>query len=153
MNQIGHKFEKDAFYKSGWVAKLINRLMYDGKKEIVEKEFYTFIKSLKNAKVNGLLLYFYALEILRPVVDIIPAVRSGRTYEIGSAVLYRRQHAIALKWLSTSIKNQSSLTLNEKILNEIIAVVFDYKSASLLKKKQLYKKIVKNRAFLRFRWK
>lgn len=146
------KHEKNEFCKSYWVSKILNKLTLNGQKEKVENNTYKHILKLKEQKQNSFLILFYALEIIKPIFFLNKTVKRGKTFEIGSPLFGIKQYLISIAWLTKNLKRKG-FNFKVNLISEIFSIVFFSKGISLKQKKLSYKKIIKNKAFIHFRWK
>ena len=73
----------DPNYKSVIIPKLINSIMYDGKKTIAEKIIYDAIGKIKSkVKEEPLIVFNEAIKNLRPTVEVRSRRVGGATYQV-----------------------------------------------------------------------
>ncbi len=142
----------DARYNSVMVTRLINSIMLDGKKSIIEKAVYgAFDMVQEKMKKEPLAVFDEVIEKITPTVEVRARRIGGSTYQIPTEVKERRGVALALKWLTTSIRKQSGKSLAEKIyksLNEVLNNTgWAYK-----KKEEVFKMAEANKAFAHYSW-
>lgn len=145
------KHEKNEFCKSYWVSKILNKLTLNGKKEKVENNVYRQVLKAKENKQNSFLILFYALEILKPILSLNKSVKRGKTFEIGAPLFGIKKYLVTIGWLTKSLK-QKGFRFKVNLISEIFSIVFFSKGLALKQKKLCYKKIIKNKAFIHFRW-
>lgn len=146
-------FEKNELSNSIVISKLLNKIMRGGKKEKVEIIFCKTLLCFKKKKYNLQLLIFYLIELLKPTLEIIPVIKSGRKYAVPAPISLPRQYKKAIHWISTSIKKSKNPTLFTALNNELSDLIFLKRGYAFLKQKTEYKKVIENRAFIHFRWK
>ena len=90
----------DSRYGDKLVTKFINGLMYDGKKSITEKIFYTALDQI-TAETNeeGIEVFRRAMENIRPQLEVRSRRIGGATYQVPVEVRQERQQALAIRWL------------------------------------------------------
>ncbi len=89
----------DPKYKSTIIPKLINSIMYDGKKTIAEKIIYQAIEKIKSkVKEEPLIVFNEAINNIRPTVEVRSRRVGGATYQVPVEVKAKRSQALALKW-------------------------------------------------------
>ena len=90
----------DSKYNNLVIAKFINNVMWDGKKEIAENITYEAIDML--AKIaqdgDGVKLFLDALEALKPSVEVKGRRVGGATYQVPVEVRADRQQTLAIRW-------------------------------------------------------
>ena len=73
----------DPKYKSTIIPKLINSIMYDGKKTIAEKIIYDAIEKIKSkSKDEPLNVFNDAINNIRPTVEVRSRRVGGATYQV-----------------------------------------------------------------------
>ena len=90
----------DPMYGSKLVTKLINNVMYDGKKGVAQTIVYDAFAIIE-AKVgqNALEVFEEALNNLKPQLEVKARRVGGSTYQVPMEVRAERQLTLALRWL------------------------------------------------------
>ena len=90
----------DPVYNSKLVSKLINNMMYDGKKGISQKIVYDAFKIVeeKTGK-NALEAFTAALENVMPVLEVKGRRLGGATYQVPMEVRPERRQTLGLRWI------------------------------------------------------
>ena len=110
----------DPKYKSTIIPKLINSIMYDGKKTIAEKIIYDAIEKIKNkSKEEPLNVFNDAINNIRPTVEVRSRRVGGATYQVPVEVKSKRSQALALRWLVDASRKRKDKKMSDKIFNEI----------------------------------
>ena len=88
----------DPKYQISVIPKLINSLMYDGKKTIAEKIVYDAIDKLKSkSKDEPINVFNEAINNIKPTVEVRSRRVGGATYQVPVEVKAKRSQALALK--------------------------------------------------------
>jgi small subunit ribosomal protein S7 len=146
------KIFPDAKYGEIIVSRLVNRLMNDGKKSVVEKAVYASFEGLeKKLKKHPVEIFKEALENITPKVEVRSRRIGGATYQIPVEVSPRRGSALALKWLKTSIENIKGKDLSTKI-STVVLESLENKGWAAKKKEEVFKMAEANKAFAHYRW-
>jgi len=146
------KIFPDAKYGEVIVSRLVNRLMDDGKKSVVEKAIYIAFDDLeKKLKKHPVVIFKEALENITPKVEVRSRRIGGATYQIPVEVSARRGSALALKWLKTSIVNIKGKELANKIV-VVILESLENKGWAVKKREEVFKMAEANKAFAHYRW-
>ena len=83
----------DPKYKSVIIPKLINSLMYDGKKTIAEKIVYDAIDKIKSkSKDEPITVFNQAISNIKPTVEVRSRRVGGATYQVPVEVKAKRSH-------------------------------------------------------------
>ena len=110
----------DPKYKSTIIPKLINSIMYDGKKTIAEKIIYDAIEKIKSkSKDEPLNVFNDAINNIRPTVEVRSRRVGGATYQVPVEVKSKRSQALALRWLVDASRKRKDKKMSDKIFNEI----------------------------------
>jgi len=142
----------DSKYKSTIIPKLINSIMYDGKKTIAEKIIYDAIDKIKSkSKEEPINIFNEAINNLRPTVEVRSRRVGGATYQVPVEVKSKRSHALALRWLVEASRKRKDKQMSDKIFNEIYDA-YQNRGLAIKKKEDTHKMAESNKAFAHFRW-
>jgi small subunit ribosomal protein S7 len=146
------KIIPDAKFGEVIITKLVNRLMENGKKSVVERSIYDAFGIVeKKMKKDPLDTFKQVLDNVTPRVEVRSRRIGGATYQIPVEVSERRGTALALKWLKTAIQKSSGRNLSEKIV-AAFAEAFDNKGWAVKKREEVFKMAEANKAFAHYRW-
>ena len=142
----------DPKYKSTIIPKLINSIMYDGKKTIAEKIIYDAIEKIKDkSKDEPLNVFNDAINNIRPTVEVRSRRVGGATYQVPVEVKSKRAQALAIRWLVESARKRKDKHMADKIFNELYDA-YEKKGAAVKKREDVHKMAESNKAFAHFRW-
>ena len=142
----------DPKYKSTIIPKLINSIMYDGKKTIAEKIIYDAIEKIKSkSKDEPLNVFNDAINNIRPTVEVRSRRVGGATYQVPVEVKSKRSQAFALRWLVDASRKRKDKKMSDKIFNEIYDA-YQNRGSAIKKKEDTHKMAESNKAFAHFRW-
>ena len=92
----------DPLYNSKMVTRLINNIMYDGKKGVAQKIVYDAFEIVKEKTGNDPLEAFEkALENIMPVLECKSRRVGGANYQVPMEVRPARRETLGLRWLTT----------------------------------------------------
>ncbi|MFI3142184.1 MAG: 30S ribosomal protein S7 [Clostridia bacterium] len=142
----------DPLYNSKLVTRLINSVMYDGKKGVAQKIVYDAftIISEKTGK-DALEVFEAAMENVMPVLEVKARRVGGSTYQVPMDVRPERRQTLGLRWITLYSRNRSERTMKERLANEIIDAMNETGSA-FKKREDTHKMAEANKAFAHFRW-
>ena len=123
----------DPKFNSTIIPKLINNIMYDGKRGIAAKIVYEAINNIK------------------PTVEVRSRRVGGATYQVPVEVKSKRAQALAIRWLVDSARKRKDKHMSDKIFNELFDA-YEKKGAAVKKKEDVHKMAESNKAFAHFRW-
>ena len=142
----------DPVYKSTIIPKLINSLMYDGKKTVAEKIVYDAIEKIKSkSKDDPLNIFNTAISNIKPALEVRSRRVGGATYQVPVEVKSKRSQALALRWLIDASRKRKDKNMADKIFNEIYDA-YQNKGSAIKKKEDTHKMAESNKAFAHFRW-
>ena len=142
----------DSKYKSTIIPKLINSIMYDGKKTIAEKIIYEAIEKIKlKSKEEPINIFNEAINNIKPTVEVRSRRVGGATYQVPVEVKSKRSQALALRWLINASRKRKNKSMSDKIFNEIYDA-YQNKGSAIKKKEDTHKMAESNKAFAHFRW-
>ena len=143
----------DPRYSNRLVQKMINMLMFDGKKSVSERVVYDAFDLLKkSAGTNDVLTVFHkAIENVRPHVELKARRVGGATYQIPIEVRHDRGMSLALRWLRTAARARKGAPMSKRLSDELIAA-FKGEGSAVKKREEIHKMAEANRAFAHYRW-
>ncbi len=142
----------DPRYNSAIIPKLINSIMYDGKKTVAEKIVYDAIDKIKSkSKDEPITVFNEAINNIRPTVEVRSRRVGGATYQVPVEVKTKRSQALALRWLIDASRKRKDKNMSDKIFNEIYDA-YQNKGSAIKKKEDTHKMAESNKAFAHFRW-
>tara|TARA_Y100001936_G_C15890895_1_gene567933 strand:- start:183 stop:653 length:471 start_codon:yes stop_codon:yes gene_type:complete len=142
----------DPKYKSTIIPKLINSLMYDGKKTVAEKIVYDAIEKIKSkSKEEPINIFNEAINNLKPTVEVRSRRVGGATYQVPVEVKSKRSQALALRWLVDASRKRKDKLMSDKIFYEIFDA-YQNRGSAIKKKEDTHKMAESNKAFAHFRW-
>mgnify|MGYP001302419269 FL=1 len=142
----------DPVFKSAIIPKLINSIMYDGKKNIASKIVYEAIEKIKSkTKEEPINVFNEAINNIRPTVEVRSRRVGGATYQVPVEVKTKRAQALALRWLVDASRKRKDKHMSDKMFNEIFDA-YEKKGAAVKKREDVHKMAESNKAFAHFRW-
>ena len=142
----------DPMYGSKLVTKLVNNVMYDGKKGVAQKIVYDAFKLVeeKSGK-NALEAFQEALNNVMPVLEVKARRIGGSTYQVPMEVREERRQTLGLRWIRTYSRNRSERTMAEKLAGEIVDAL-NSTGGAFKKKEETHRMAEANRAFAHYRY-
>ena len=143
----------DSKYNSLVVAKCINVVMWDGKKEVAENIVYGALEKLKKVAKDGdeLTAFLEAVDALKPSVEVKGRRVGGATYQVPVEVRPERQQTLALRWLVMFARKRGERSMEDRLFGELRDALNGQGSA-FKKKIDTHKMAEANKAFAHFRW-
>ena len=142
----------DPVYNSKLVTRLINNIMYDGKKGVSQKIVYGAfdIISEKTGK-EPLEVFEQAMENVMPSLEVKARRVGGATYQVPIEVRPERRQTLGLRWLTAYSRSRSERTMKERLAAEILDALAGNGGAAK-KCEDTHKMAEANKAFAHFRW-
>ena len=143
----------DSKYGNVVVAKFINCLMWDGKKEVAENIVYGALDKLKKVAKDGneLAAFLEAVDALKPSVEVKGRRVGGATYQVPVEVRPERQQTLALRWLVMFARKRGERSMEERLFGEMRDALAG-QGGAFKKKIDTHKMAEANKAFAHFRW-
>jgi len=145
----------DERFGSELVQKLINVVMWRGKKNVARRIVYEAIDVLikrSGGDLNkGLNAFYKAFEQLIPAVEVRPRRVGGSVYQIPMEVRPDRARALAIRWLIDAAKSRNDKTMGLRLANELSELV-DGRGNAIKKKIEVHRMAEANRAFSHYAW-
>ena len=142
----------DPRYKSVIIPKLINSIMFDGKKVTAEKIVYDALEKIKTkSKDEPITVFNDAINNVKPTVEVRSRRVGGATYQVPVEVKSKRSQALALRWIIDASRKRKDKKMSDKLFNEIYDA-YQNKGSAIKKKEDTHKMAESNKAFAHFRW-
>ena len=142
----------DPLYNSQLVTRLINNVMYDGKKGVAQKIVYDAFAIVKEKTgKDGLEAFQEAMENIMPTLEVKARRVGGATYQVPMEVRPERRTTLGLRWLSRYSRERSERTMRERLAGEIMDAI-NNTGGAVKKKDETHKMAEANRAFAHYRY-
>ncbi len=152
-----HRAEKrevtpDARYGDVVLAKLMNILMYDGKKSVAERIVYGALNRIEErTKRDPVQMFHEALDNVKPAIEVRSRRVGGATYQVPVEVRPERRQALAIRWLITAARGRNENTMEERLSGELLDAA-NNRGAAVKKREDTHRMAEANRAFSHYRW-
>ena len=142
----------DPLYNSKLVTRLINSVMYDGKKGVAQKLVYDAFDIVKEKTGKDPLEAFEAaMENIMPVLEVKARRVGGATYQVPIEVRPERRETLGLRWVTLYARNRSERTMKERLAGEIMDAINE-QGGAFKKREDTHKMAEANKAFAHYRW-
>ena len=142
----------DPLYNSKLVTRLINNIMYDGKKGVAQKIVYGAFDIIREKTGKEPLEVFeQAMENVMPQLEVKARRVGGATYQVPMEVRPERRQTLGLRWMTNYSRLRSEKTMKERLAGEILDAVNGAGGAAK-KRDDTHKMAEANRAFAHYRW-
>ncbi|NLL63889.1 MAG: 30S ribosomal protein S7 [Ruminococcaceae bacterium] len=142
----------DPLYNSKIVTRLINNVMYDGKKGIAQRIVYDAFDIIKEKTGKEPLDVFdEAMENVMPLLEVKARRIGGATYQVPVEVRPERRLTLGLRWITLYARQRSERTMKERLANEILDATNEAGGA-FKRREEMHRMAEANKAFAHFRW-
>lgn len=142
----------DPMYNSKLVTKLINRLMYDGKKGVAQTIMYDAFNIMKEkSNDEPMNVLTKALENIKPALEVKSRRVGGANYQVPIEVRPDRSQALGLRWLVQYARLRGGHSMSENLANEIMDAANGV-GAAVKKREDTHRMAEANKAFAHYRW-
>ena len=142
----------DPIYNSKRVTRLVNNIMYDGKKGVAQKIVYgAFDIVREKTGKEPLEVFEQAMENVMPSLEVKARRVGGATYQVPMEVRPERRETLGLRWMTNYSRLRSEKTMKERLAGEILDAVNGAGGAAK-KRDDTHKMAEANKAFAHYRW-
>ena len=142
----------DPVYNSKLVTRLINRVMYDGKRGTAQTIIYKAFKAIEEKTGKPAIdVFATAIGNIMPEVELKVRRIGAANYQVPVEVSPARKQTLGLRWLVTYSRLRGEKTMEEKLAGEIIDAA-NGTGASVKKREDTHKMAEANKAYSHYRW-
>ena len=142
----------DARYQNATIARLINRIMIQGKKRTAERIVYEALQSLeKQTSKDPVTALEQAVRNATPLLEVKPRRVGGATYQVPIEVRTDRGFSLAVRWLVNAARARKGKSMAEKLAAEL-ADAFQQQGTTIKKREDTHRMAEANRAFAHYKW-
>ena len=142
----------DPLYNSKLVTRLINNVMYDGKRGVAQKIVYSAFEIIgqKTGK-EPLEVFEQAMEHVMPSLEVKARRVGGATYQVPIEVRPERRQTLGLRWVVAYSRSRSEKTMKERLAAEILDAT-NGSGGAAKKRDDTHRMAEANKAFAHYRW-
>ncbi len=142
----------DPRYDDILVAKLINYLMWEGKKSTARRIVYDCFDLIEQkTKKPALEVFKKAVQNVQPMVEVRSRRVGGATYQVPMEVRHERRVALAFRWIRTYSRDRKDKSMAQKLASELLAAA-NGEGSAIKKKDDTHRMAEANKAFAHFKW-
>ena len=142
----------DPLYNSKLVTRLINNIMYDGKKGVAQKIVYGAFDIVKEKTGKEPLEAFeQAMENIMPALEVKARRIGGATYQVPMEVRPDRRQTLGLRWITSYARARGEKTMRERLAGGIMDAL-NQTGGAVKKREDTHKMAEANRAFAHYRF-
>ena len=142
----------DPVYNSTLAEKFVNNMMWDGKKTISRKIFYTAMEKMRESSGDDpLKLFKKAVENCKPVLEVKTRRVGGANYQVPIEVSQNRRTSLAIRWILNNARNRPENGMADRLAAELIDAA-NLRGGAVKKKDDVHRMAEANKAFAHYRW-
>ena len=147
------QLKPDPRYNSKLVAKFMNCMMLDGKKDVVQQVFYDAMdiisKTMKDA--NAVEVFEKAINNVKPMIEVRSKRVGGASYQVPMQVSSKRQQSLAIRWILDSARGKKGKPMCERLAGELMEA-HEGRGGAMTARENIHKMADANKAFAHFAW-
>lgn len=142
----------DPVYGTVIVTKLINQIMYDGKRGVAQSVCYHAFETVaaKTGK-DALEVFNQAIANIMPALEVKARRVGGTTYQVPVEIRPERRQTLALRWLVTFARKRGERDMADRLAGEIMDGANNAGNA-VKRREDMHKMAEANKAFAHYRW-
>ncbi len=142
----------DPIYNSKIFTKLVNQVMWDGKKSLAERICYdAFAMIEKKTGKDPMQVFEEAMKNITPIVEVRARRVGGANYQVPVEVRADRRQTLAIRWLVGYTRKRGEKTMAERLAGEILDGA-NGTGGAVKKREDTHKMAEANKAFAHYRW-
>ena len=142
----------DPVYGTTVVTKLINQVMYDGKRGVAQAVCYdAFEMVAQKTGKEAIEVFNQAMANIMPALDCKARRVGGATYQVPLEVRPERRQTLALRWLVMFARKRSERDMAGRLAGEIMDAANNAGNA-VKRREDMHKQAEANKAFAHYRW-
>ena len=142
----------DPVYGTAIVTKLINQIMYDGKRGVAQNVCYEAFEMIaqKTGK-EAIEVFNAAMNNIMPSLECKARRVGGATYQVPIEIRPERRQTLALRWLVLFSRKRGERSMADRLAGEILDAANNAGNA-VKRREDMHKSAEANKAFAHYRW-
>jgi len=142
----------DPVYHSELASKVINQMMYQGKKSVAESIFYDAMELIeKQVGEDPMKILKKALDNVKPILETKSRRVGGSTYQVPIEVNLRRRTSLGIRWIIKYSRDRGEKLMAVRLSNEVLDAA-NNRGNAVRKKEDIRRMAEANKAFAHYRW-
>lgn len=142
----------DPLYSSKLVTRLINKIMFDGKRGVAQTILYNAFNRIETKTGQPAMdVFATAITNIMPEVELKVRRVGGQNYQVPTEVSVERKTTLGLRWLVNYSRLRNEKTMEERLAAEIIDAA-NGTGASVKKRDDTHKMAEANKAYAHYRY-
>jgi small subunit ribosomal protein S7 len=148
----GREVAGDRHFASPLVEKLINCVMYEGKKSVAQRTVYDAFELIQQrANDDPVKVFKKAVENVKPALEVKTRRVGGANYQVPVEVNRNRQTSLSLRWIIGYARDRSEKSMVEKLAAELLDAA-NNRGGAVKKRDDTHRMAEANKAFAHYRW-
>jgi small subunit ribosomal protein S7 len=147
------QLQPDPKYHNRLLAKFINCIMWDGKKNTTQKIVYDALdiigKRIKDAE--PLEVFEKAISNVKPRIEVRSKRVGGANYQVPIQVNSKRQQSLAIRWIRDAIRAGKGKPTCQRLADELMAA-YRGEGTAMTTRENIHRMAEANKAFAHFAW-
>jgi small subunit ribosomal protein S7 len=142
----------DRKYNNAVIARIINKVMQDGKKSVAEDLVYSALEGgAEKMKVDVVDFVNQSIDNIRPALELKARRVGGSNYQVPIPVSTLRQEALSVRWIVDIARGKKGKAFDEILMQEFISA-YNGEGEAIKKKTDVERMAEANKAFAHFKW-
>ena len=142
----------DPMYNSKVVTKVVNQIMWDGKKGTAQSIVYGAFDIIKEKTgMEPMEVFNKAMANVMPESEVKARRVGGSTYQVPIEIRPARRQTLAIRWLVMFSRKRGEKTMAERGAAELLDA-YNNTGNSVKRKEDMHRMAEANKAFAHYRW-
>ncbi len=150
------QLQPDGRFNSKLASRFINCLMYQGKKSVAQRVFYSAMDRIaqKITDKSPIEVFETALENVKPEIEVRSKRVGGANYQVPMQVNARRRQSLAIRWLLEATRGArgGKGRPSAEILADELMAAFRREGTAMQTRENVHRMADANKAFAHFAW-
>jgi small subunit ribosomal protein S7 len=144
--------QPDPIYSNPLVQKLINCVMYQGKRSAAQEIVYDAFGTIKErANDDPLKVFKKAVDNVKPVLEVKSRRVGGANYQVPVEVNRNRQTSLSLRWIIGYARGRGEKSMKDRLAAELLDAA-NNRGGAIKKRDDTHRMAEANKAFAHYRW-
>ena len=144
--------DPDPVYANSLVQKLVNCVMFQGKKSVAQNIVYDAFELIKQrANDEPLKVFKKAVDNVKPALEVKSRRVGGANYQVPVEVNRNRQTSLSLRWIIGYARERGEKSMVERLATELLDAA-NNRGGAIKKRDDTHRMAEANKAFAHYRW-
>lgn len=143
----------DSKYESEFIARFINSVMWDGKKNVARDIVYGALDEIKkrDEASDPMVVFDTAISNVSPTIEVRSRRVGGANYQVPREVRPERRRSLAFRWIISAARAKKGKPMAQKLADELMSAAKG-EGAAVKKREDVHRMAESNRAFAHLAW-